>query len=108
MGEPWGVLEASWRRLGRLSDRLWAVLGRLGAVLGRFGARLGGVLGGSYAATSGVLGRLRASSKRLEPDYRTKLRRSIWDAIFGLIFFSILIKILYNSNTCKGLLVLQK
>ena len=52
--------------------------GGLGAVLAASG-RVDG-------ASSGVLGRLGASFRGLEPDFRTKLRHSILDAILDLIF----------------------
>ena len=75
--------------MGRLGDALGRLRGILGAFWGDLGpswgglgpsrGRLQGVLG-SYGAFSGVLGYLHASVERLEPDFRTKLRRSIWDA----------------------------
>ena len=49
--------------------------------MGRFRASWGRT-GGSCGMFSGILGRVRAPSKRLELDFHTKRRCSIWNAFF--------------------------
>ena len=97
---------ASCERLGATLGRFGRVQGRPGDILGRIGyvlKRLGAILGPSWSLLGavwepfwrhqgGLMGRLRAFLGVLAlllPDFRTKLRHSILDAILDLIFTEI-------------------
>ena len=83
LGPTWRTLGVSWDGLGHLLGHLGRICGRPGVVFwvlwDAFG-HPGAVPGGSCGMFSGNLGRFRAPSKRLELDFRTKVRSSIWNA----------------------------
>ena len=97
--------------MGRLGGALGRLRGILGAFWGDLGPSWGGLgpssgrTGGSYGASSGVLGYFRASGERLEPDFRTKLRRSIWDAFFCPICIRLYEEFLVIRTRAKALCI---
>ena len=85
--------------LGDALGRLGSALGVVWGVLERCERRLGNVLGGVMGHLRPSRGVLAPRLERPQPDFGTKLRHSVWDAILYSIFISFGLVLLCNLNT---------